>query len=325
MPAGPRLTVALPTYNGARHLRDALRSILAQERVAFDLLVCDDRSDDETVEIVRHEAADRARVIVSTDRLGLAGNWNRCVAESRTELVAVFHQDDVMRPGHLRAHVEAFGHDAGMVVSATGVIDEQGEEVPECVVGRGGLGPEDRRFAPGAFVREMLVENLIRCSGVTLRKEAHRALGGFDPSFRYVVDWDFWLRLGDAWSVAWLAEPTVDIRWHLGSETHRFKTGTTDLDETLRLLEPWWSWQPDPSTHRTPAEHRLGRAFLNRAYVGWKAGDYRLAREAFRRARSLWPGVWTHLSKDPKLAGALALSQVTPGWLSRHCRDQMTP
>lgn len=313
----PRLTVALPTYNGARHLRDALRSILAQEGVAFDLLVCDDRSDDQTLEIVRQETGDRARVIVSTDRLGLAGNWNRCVAEARTELVAVFHQDDVMRPGHLRAQVAAFRDDVGMVVSAAGVIDAEGAEVPECVVGRGGLGPEDRSFAPGEFVREMLVENLIRCSGVTLRKQAHQALGGFDPSFRYVVDWEFWLRMGKDWSVAWLAEPTVDIRWHLGSETHRFKTGTTDLDENFRLLEPYWTAEPDGDRLRSLAEHRLGRAFLNRAYVGWKAGDYGLARECFRRARELWPGVWTHLSRDPKLTAALALSQLAPGWMSR--------
>src|SRR3954471_3856314 len=94
--APPALTVAVPTYNGARHLGDALRGILAQEGVAFDLLVCDDRSDDETLEVVRSVAGDRARVSVSSERLGLAGNWNRCVALSRTPLVAVFHQDDLM-------------------------------------------------------------------------------------------------------------------------------------------------------------------------------------------------------------------------------------
>src|SRR3954470_6730550 len=61
----PRLTVAIPTYNGARHLADALRGILAQEGVAFDLLISDDRSDDDTLAIVRDVAGDRARVLVN--------------------------------------------------------------------------------------------------------------------------------------------------------------------------------------------------------------------------------------------------------------------
>ena len=100
----PPLTVAIPTCNGAAHLAEALRGIMAQEGVAFDLVVSDDRSDDATLELVRTLAGDRARIAVNRERLGLAGNWNRCVAMSVTPMVAVFHQDDVMEPGHLASH-----------------------------------------------------------------------------------------------------------------------------------------------------------------------------------------------------------------------------
>ena len=79
-PTNPILTVAVPTCNGARHLAEALRSVLSQEGVAFELLVSDDRSDDDTLEVVRTAAGDRARIEVNSERLGLAGNWNRCAA-----------------------------------------------------------------------------------------------------------------------------------------------------------------------------------------------------------------------------------------------------
>ena len=62
MPAtstNPSLTVAIPTCNGARHLAEALRSVLSQEGVAFELVVSDDRSDDDTLEVVRRAAGDR--------------------------------------------------------------------------------------------------------------------------------------------------------------------------------------------------------------------------------------------------------------------------
>jgi glycosyltransferase involved in cell wall biosynthesis len=321
------LTVAIPTYNGARHLPEALRSILTQEGVPFDLVISDDRSDDDTLAIAQSVAGDRARIVVNSDRLGLAGNWNRCVALSRTPWVAVFHQDDVMRPGHLEAHlaVIASNPDLGMVASAADVIDAEGREVPPTIVGRGKVGSIDRVFAPGAFVRELAVSNPVRCSGVTLRAQAHAAIGGFDPSYRYVVDWQCWLRIARAWSVAWLAQPTVAVRWHPASETHRFKTGTTDLDEAARLLTDLFATDgpnlPEANQLRHVANRGLARAYLNRAHDALKGGDPALARRCLRRSLVLSPRILGTIARDPRLAASLAASMIAPRtaarWLSR--------
>ena len=94
--------------NGARHLSETLKSILQQEDEPFDLIVSDDRSEDESLAIVRALCGDRARIVVNSERLGLAGNWNQCVALSRTPLVAIVHQDDVLRSNHLQLHAKAF-------------------------------------------------------------------------------------------------------------------------------------------------------------------------------------------------------------------------
>ncbi len=190
-----------------------------------------------------------------------------------------------MRPGHLAAHLAAFEANPalGLVASAADVIDDAGREIPASVVGRGGCGDRDRTFAPGEFARELAIENPLRCSAVSLNAETHAEVGGFDPSFRYVVDWDFWLRVARRRPVAWLARPTVAIRWHLSSETHRFKSGTADLDETTRLLETLYQEDgqrfTDADRLRRKADRRLARAFLNRAYEALKGGDSRLARD----------------------------------------------
>lgn len=322
----PALTVALPTCNGGRHLAETLRSILAQQEVAFDLIVSDDRSDDDTLDVVRAEAGDRARVVVNPERLGLAGNWNRCVTLSRTPLVAIFHQDDVMRPGHLAAHLAAFRTpEVGLVCGSADVIDSEGSPVPDSIVGRGDLGPTDRYFPPGAFVRELAVGNPVRCSGVTIKGEAHAKVGGFDPSYRYAVDWDFWIQVARFWGVAWLARPTVAIRWHLASETHRFQTGTTDLDEQVRLLH--WLYLVeghrlnDAPALRKAADHRLAHAFLNRAQVLLRAGDGPGARTCLSRAVGFWPGIIGKVLRDPRLAVQMAALTAAPNlagrWLKR--------
>jgi GT2 family glycosyltransferase len=309
VPYRPLLTVAIPTYNGARFVAEAVRSILSQEHACFDLTIHDDRSDDNTIALVRSLARDKARVEINSERLGLAGNWNRCVEASRTPFVAVFHQDDVMLPGHLQGHEAAIraDPDLGYVCGASKVIDENGGEVSPSVVGRTVIDSVDRLYAPGAFVGELTAFNPLRCSTVTVSKSVHAAIGGFDESYRYVVDWDYWIRAARHHSVAWLAKETVAIRWHSSSETHRFKTGTSDLDESIRLLDALSEYPEfDAKSSRPIADRRLARAFLNRAYDAAKGSDRALMMRALKRGIGLHRGILGRIVADPRLAARLA-------------------
>jgi len=314
----PPLTVAIPTYNGAAHLAEALRSIIRQDGVAFELIVSDDHSDDDTLDVVRATAGDRALIDAHGERLGLAGNWNRCAALCRTPLLAIFHQDDVMKPGHLQAHAAALAADdrLGLVASASEAIDERGGLVAPTVVDPGGLGPINRTFEPGALAVEMSLGNPLRCSAVTMRLAAFTDAGGFDASYRYVLDWDFWLRVSRRWEVAWLSTPTVQVRWHAASETHRLKTGTADLDETSRFLEHLFAVdlkdRADAARLRRAADLRLSRAFLNRAYYALHAGDAKLARDCLRRAVHRSPRAITTVLGDPRLGFQMAALAVAP-------------
>jgi glycosyltransferase involved in cell wall biosynthesis len=319
----PLVSVAVPTCNGAAHITDALRSISGQEDVPFELIICDDRSDDGTLDLVRTTARDRARIEVNAERLGLAGNWNRCLTLSRAPWVAIFHQDDVMLPGHLKAHAAICGTDPaiGLVASAAEVIDERGDPIGPDVVEHGGLGPGDRILDPGCLAPETLLGNPLRCSAVTINRTACADIGGFDPAYRYVLDWDFWLRLSRRWKVAWLARPTVQVRWHAASETHRFKAGSTDLDETARLLEQLFAVDltdiPQRDSLRKAANQRLGRAFLNRAHDALRAGRTELARDCLRRALGRSPGLITAIVSDPRLAVQMTALTVAPRLASR--------
>jgi glycosyltransferase involved in cell wall biosynthesis len=312
------LTVAVPTCNGAAHLTDAIHSIVTQEGISFELVVSDDCSDDNTLAVVRAVAGDRARIEVNSQRLGLAGNWNRCVALCHTPLIAIFHQDDVMMPGHLAAHAASFASDEsiGLVASASEVIDERGETVPETKIGRGGLGPVDRVYRPGELAAAMVGGNPLRCSAVTLRRAAFEDVGGFDPSYRYVLDWDLWLRLSRRWNVAWLARPSVQVRWHPASETHRFKAGRGDLDETSRLLEQLFAIdlndRPDVDRLRRAANRRLARAFLNRAHDALRAGRPELARDALLRGFTRAPSLLGTILRHPRLCVQMATLAAAP-------------
>ena len=255
---------------------------------------------------------------VNDQRLGLAGNWNQCVAQCQTPFIAIVHQDDVLCPGHLDAHLRSFDRDdrIGLTCSASTVIDDDGRAVPASVIEPGGLGADDRVCEPGSLCEPLALGNPLRCSAVSIRTEAHRDVGGFDASYRYVLDWDFWFRVSSQWRVAWLAGTTVKVRWHPGSETHRFKTGRADLDETKRMLEVLFRADlPDRFAldHlRTRSEKRLARAFLNRAHDALRSGQIDLARDCLGEAVRLSPSILSVILGDPRLAIQMAALGIAP-------------
>lgn len=289
-----------------------MRSILAQDDQDFRLIIHDDCSLDDTVAIVRREVGFRAEVTVHEKRLGLAGNWNACAKRSTTPWTAIFHQDDVMLTGHVREHLQAIAEhpDAGMIVSAAEAIDDEGRPIAVGLIEAGGLGGSNRRFEAGELVERLATSNPLRCSAITLRTEALAAVGGFDPSYRYVLDWEAWLRIARRYPVIWRSEPTVRFRWHEGSETRRFERGVVDLEETERLLQKIWSQDAsllkDLGRVRKEGNRRLARAYLNRAYQAARSNQRRLCRDCTRKAIALNPSVVACMAGDFRLWMRLA-------------------
>jgi hypothetical protein len=315
------MTVAVPTMNGARHLAEAIGSILQQGDAVAEILISDDRSEDDSLEIIRRLGGDRVRISTNSERLGLAGNWNQCVHLCQTDLIAIVHQDDRLRLGHITAHLRGFeSPEVGLVASASGVIDEKGEPLPSSVINPGGLGDVDRLLDPGEAFLAMAEVNPLRCSAVSMRVAAHAQAGGFPP-LRYVVDWAFWLKVARSWSIAWIATPTVDVRWHSASETHRFAKGTADLEESERILNDNLTWLKSKSTPTATLEHsakqRLARAYLNRAHVALRGGEGLLGQWCLRRSFALRPAVLFEILADPRLTARMAAVSLVPAAAGR--------
>jgi glycosyltransferase involved in cell wall biosynthesis len=333
----PLLTVAIPTCNGTPHLAEALHSIVNQDCPPFDLVISDDNSDDETVRLVQDIAGGRARTVINEQRLGLARNWNQCMELSRTPWVSIFHQDDVMLPGHLAwviARIEQIERErqpVGLIAGPVRVIDESSQPVPPSVVSPGGISllthPRPRFLDLPPTEQDVLglwSGNPLRCSAVVTNREAHAEVGGFDPSYRYVVDWDFWYRVCRTRILSWKfdLEPTVLVRWHAASETQRFKTGTDDLEETIKLLDLIYEQQDHhssvPRRRRRRSRQGLSRAFLNRSHEALSSGQIDLARTCLARAWAISARkLLRTLATDPRLCAQMMVLATAPDLAAR--------
>lgn len=100
-----KVTVLMTLYNKARYVGEAVESVLAQTFTDFELLVVDDASPDDGVEIVQRFADPRIRLLRNPVNLGRAGAANRGYEGARGEYIAVLDADDIMLPERLARQV----------------------------------------------------------------------------------------------------------------------------------------------------------------------------------------------------------------------------
>jgi glycosyltransferase involved in cell wall biosynthesis len=109
----------MATYNGAQFLEPQLASIAGQTRLPDELVVCDDQSSDESVEIVEgfaSRARFEVRVVRNPERLGFARNFLEAARLSRGDLIAFSDQDDVWMPEKLAVCAREFESDDEVVL-----------------------------------------------------------------------------------------------------------------------------------------------------------------------------------------------------------------
>jgi glycosyltransferase involved in cell wall biosynthesis len=115
----------VPTFNSSATLARCLRSILDQNGVEFEIVVVDDDSTDDSVEIARRMLRPGDRLIRNPTRLGLNGNHNKCLGQARGECVQFVHGDDWLLPDALRTLASYFADPAvGVAFAPRRVISD---------------------------------------------------------------------------------------------------------------------------------------------------------------------------------------------------------
>lgn len=123
------VTVTVMSYNNAAYLAQTIESVLSQEGVSLELLVFDDRSTDDSVEVLKGYVGDpRFSFQINPVNLGMAGNYNRCVQSGSGRYLVVLGSDDVLYPGHLASLVAAMDAcpSAALGYAQCNWIDENG-------------------------------------------------------------------------------------------------------------------------------------------------------------------------------------------------------
>ena len=103
----PLVSIIMPAYNAAWSISRSIESVLAQSYTAYELLIVDDCSTDNTLEIAYQYAQKdaRIRVIVCGENRGVAAVRNEGIAQAKGAYIALLDSDDVWLPEKLQRQI----------------------------------------------------------------------------------------------------------------------------------------------------------------------------------------------------------------------------
>lgn len=195
----PRATFLIGAYNNAATIAEAVRSVLAQTVRDLELIVIDDGSRDDSADVARAAAAGdaRFRLLAMGENVGIARSLNAGLREARAPVVAVLDADDWSVPWRLERQLAVLDGDPSVAVVGSRMreVDETGAE----------LRPRTS-FAAGDVRAALLRFNPIPNTSSAFRRDAALALGGYDPRYRYAMEYDLWLRLAERHRIVALDE-----------------------------------------------------------------------------------------------------------------------
>ena len=189
-PAPPAVTVLIGAYNNESTVPRAIASILGQSESSLELIVIDDGSSDRSAAAAQEAIGSdaRGRVIRFERNVGIARSLNSGLEFAAAPVIAIQDADDYSAPERLERELGVLAADPGVAVVGTRMreVDHEGRA----------LRPRTS-FASGEVGRVLLRFNPIPNGSAAFRRDVARAVGGYDPRYRYAAEYDLWLRIAE--------------------------------------------------------------------------------------------------------------------------------
>lgn len=210
------VSIVIPAYNSAGFIRETLDSCLAQTYQNIELIVIDDGSNDNTIEIVQ-SYGDKVRLIQQQNS-GPAIARNTGISASEGTYIQFCDSDDVLHPQKIERSMTVMldNPDVALVYSQMQAVDEEGTTLSSMPP-----VPDESFFKAENLFCKMLHANgsPIQTSTILVRKSALEAIGKYraDPDHICAEDWDLLLRLAEKFQFTGIPESLVQYRVRTGA------------------------------------------------------------------------------------------------------------
>jgi len=192
----PLVSICIPAYNASEFIGKTLESCLNQSYQNLEIIVTDDCSNDNTVEIVANYKDQRIKLIKNEINLGVYKNWNKSIINSNGIYCKLMGADDILYPTCIEEQVKVMENrnnsDVVLVTSHKDVIDQNGKKIIS------------RKFPVSGKINgiKAIKKSLQRGTNMIgepvaglFRKEILLKSGYYSGDNLYMIDLDLWCRI----------------------------------------------------------------------------------------------------------------------------------
>ncbi|MDR2105529.1 MAG: glycosyltransferase family 2 protein [Deferribacteraceae bacterium] len=205
----PKITVILPTYNGGQFLAQSVESIIAQTENDWELIIVNDCSTDNTLEIAEGFSAKDSRIQVITNRtnMKLPASLNIGFSKARGRYFTWTSDDNLYKPNALEIMAAYLDNrrEVDFITANSDIIGEEGEVLKQK------YNTADIRLP---------VELILGCNisaAFMYRREIAEAVGGYDENLFCAEDYDYWCRIALAGNIGYINDNIYQYRKHKNS------------------------------------------------------------------------------------------------------------
>lgn len=229
------ISIAMTTYNGAQFVQAQLRSILEQTRQPDEIIICDDGSTDDTVNIIRHvmetSGTDRIRLVENEENLGYIRNFYKAISLTKGDYIFLADQDDIWHREKLEkslAIMERTG--AAAICTRSRLIDQDGQEMDgNAFIVSVLLARLKEELGPVRFF-DLVIENVAQGCTYCFTKEVRAKYLALN-SRQLIHDHQIMFIASLVGKVYACAEPMIDYRIH-GSNS----AGLQENDKNIKVI-----------------------------------------------------------------------------------------
>jgi len=230
----PLVSIIIPTYNRPNETKRAIESVYSQDYTNYEVIVIDDGSSDETVNVVKKVADYRVSIYRNIKNSGVSVSRNLGIKLAEGDFLCFLDSDDEWLPGKLTNqlnHIADLPNTVGLIYGAAENIKNGEKSI---------FYPRYR----GVIFNDMLGRNCLHgaCSNALIKKEVFDRVGGFDPLYPAIEDYEMWLRVCKVFSVDFTSKilhKYYDLRDEQAANDRISQRHFDNIFARLMLFDKW--------------------------------------------------------------------------------------
>jgi len=268
------VSVLIPVYNSSKFLDEAVKSIICQTYANIEIIITDDGSTDDSLDVIRRYKDNRIKLITHEKNQGLIFTRNEAVAMAQGEYIAFLDSDDISSPDRIEKQLKFLEEntDFGMTGSWVQMIDEKGNRLNDSL--KFPAKPEEIPVI-------LLFKNYFTTSSIMVRKSCLPDQP-FDPDFPIAEDYNLWVKIAEKHKVWNLPEVLTYYRVHEENIHKVFRQKMQDMD-VLQLSKQLSKLDTDFSEQEKQFFYLIGKIDNTEEYELFLKTDFAFGDSCLRK------------------------------------------